>query len=82
MPQLVHRGPVTLSAQIADWLRDRIKAGEFTPMTDPLPSETTLEQELGVSRPTIRKAIEILRDDGLVITVPQRGTFVAGDLDG
>jgi GntR family transcriptional regulator len=43
---------------------------------DPLPSESTLVQEHGVSRGTARRAVAVLRDEGLVFTVPQRGTYV------
>lgn len=65
-----------VSAQIADWLRHRIKAGDFTPDTDRLPSEQELMRWFDVSRDTARRVHEILRDEGLVYTVPQRGTFV------
>jgi DNA-binding GntR family transcriptional regulator len=35
-----------------------------------------LEHEHGVSPVTVRKAIDVLRQEGLVITLPQRGTCV------
>jgi len=41
-----------------------------------LPSESYLQQEYGVSRGTVRMAIGILRDEGLVVTIGGRGTFV------
>ncbi|MDQ2874249.1 MAG: GntR family transcriptional regulator [Actinomycetota bacterium] len=44
----------------------------------PVPSETSLVQEFGVARGTVRRAIEVLRDEGLVLTVQGRGTFVKG----
>jgi GntR family transcriptional regulator len=65
--------------QIAGWLRRRIEAGEFRPGLDPLPSEKELCDLLGVARDTARKAIKVLRDEGLVRTVPHRGTYVADD---
>lgn len=43
----------------------------------PLPSESYLQQRYGISRGTARKAVELLRSEGLVYTVPQRGTYVA-----
>jgi GntR family transcriptional regulator len=62
--------------QIAGWLRARILAGEFRPGVDPLPSEKDLVELFEVSRDTARRAVGALRDEGLVITVPQRGTYV------
>jgi GntR family transcriptional regulator len=62
-------------AQLAGILRGKITAGELTHL-DPLPSESTLVQEYGVSRDTVRRAVAVLRDEGLVFTVPQRGTYV------
>jgi GntR family transcriptional regulator len=31
-----------------------------------------------VSRDTARRAVALLREEGLVVTVPQRGTYVTG----
>jgi GntR family transcriptional regulator len=67
--------PVPAYAQLAGILRKQIEAGKIRP-GDPLPSESSLQQEYGVARGTIRKAIEMLRDHGLVVTVQGRGTFV------
>ena len=70
-----HRDPTPLYQQLAAILRARIKAGEWDEDT-PLPSESYLVQQYGLSRVTVRKAIEVLRQEELVITLPQRGTFV------
>jgi len=72
----------TISGRIAADLRVRIAAGEFPdkpghiPDQTPLPSETALMAQYDTSKDTVRRAIEILRDQGLVFTVPQIGTFV------
>ena len=63
--------------QVAAILRARIESGELAPR-DMLPSESYLQQRYGISRGTARRAVEALRDEGAVYTVPQRGTFVAG----
>jgi len=76
-PEINKRGPVPPHRIVADWLRDQIKAGAWQPMQDPLPAEQTLSDHLGVARDTVRRAINVLREEGLVITVPQRGTYVA-----
>jgi GntR family transcriptional regulator len=67
--------PIPLYTQLADILRERIKSGELPPRSL-LPSESYLQQEQGVSRGTVRMAISILRDEGLVVTISGRGTFV------
>jgi DNA-binding GntR family transcriptional regulator len=71
-----HRDPEPLYRQLAAILRAQIQSGELAP-DEVLPSESYLQQEHGVSRVTVRKAVELLRQDGLVYTLPQRGTYVA-----
>ncbi|MFF0864232.1 GntR family transcriptional regulator [Nonomuraea sp. NPDC003560] len=63
-------------AQVRDELRARIAAGRYR-SGQVLPSETTLVEEFGVARNTIRKAVKALRDEGLITTVPHLGSFVA-----
>jgi DNA-binding GntR family transcriptional regulator len=59
--------------QLADILRARIASGAITSR---LPSERQLQQEFGTAPMTSRKAIRLLADEGLVRTVPGRGSFV------
>jgi GntR family transcriptional regulator len=66
--------PEPVYAQLADILRGQIHRGELVPR-QPLPSETYLVQHYGVSR-TARRAVAVLRDEGLVRTIAQRGTYV------
>lgn len=67
--------PTPLKRQLANLLRAQIESGELEP-GKPLPSESYLQQEHGVSRGTAREAVAILRNEGLVITIQGRGTFV------
>ncbi|USQ89393.1 winged helix-turn-helix domain-containing protein [Streptomyces phaeoluteigriseus] len=60
---------------MAEALRARITSGELPPRT--LVSEVQLEAEFGVARGTVRKATAALREDGLLITTPGMGSFVA-----
>jgi GntR family transcriptional regulator len=62
--------------QLAAILRGRIESGEFTSR---LPGETTLRQEYGLALATVRKAVKVLRDEGLVRTVPGWGSYVRTD---
>jgi GntR family transcriptional regulator len=75
VPQINPRGALPLYRQIASWLRSRIEAGEFRPGEGPLPSEKDLVNLFGVARDTARRAVEALRDEGLVETIPHRGTY-------
>lgn len=61
--------------QLAAILRERIRSGDLGP-ADRLPSEPRLRQEHGIARDTVRAAIKVLRDEGLVVTLPGRGTYV------
>ena len=47
--------------------------------TGPLPSVKRLQLEYGVGRLTVLRSIEILREEGIVFTVPRRGTYVSPD---
>src|SRR5437764_5160310 len=55
--------PKSQYAQIAEELRGRIESGGYPPGS-PLPSESRLAEELGVSRVTINKALTLLRASG------------------
>jgi DNA-binding GntR family transcriptional regulator len=70
-----HLDPTPLWQQLAAVLREMIQSGQLRPR-DPLPSESQLEQEHGVSRGTIRRALAVLRDEDLIVTIAGRGTFV------
>jgi GntR family transcriptional regulator len=62
--------------EIADSLRARVGA---TAAGTLLPSEAELSAEFGVSRVTIRRALEILRDGGLVDARQGFGWYVAAE---
>ena len=64
-------------ATIAVDLRERIALGEFGQL-GALDSEADLGRHYGVSRPTVRKALERLRDQGLVSARHGAGWFVTG----
>ncbi|MBA9003718.1 GntR family transcriptional regulator [Thermomonospora cellulosilytica] len=61
--------------QLADILRGRIASGKY-PVGRRLPSLMELESEFDLNPKTIRKAIDVLRAEGLVQTSPGRGVFV------
>jgi GntR family transcriptional regulator len=62
---------------IANAIADRIGSGVYRP-GDQLPTEPQLRAEFGVSPMTVRRAVNILLDRGLVSTTQGKGTFVRG----
>ncbi|MCK1423049.1 GntR family transcriptional regulator [Bradyrhizobium sp. 182] len=64
-------------AQIADIFRQRIARGVWT-QGFRLPANEELAAEFGVSRVTIRQAVELLARDGVIEAQQGRGTFVTG----
>ena len=65
-----------LYQQVIDLLRGRISDGTWRP-DEALPSEGRLAAELGVSQGTVRKALDELASQHLVVRRQGRGTFVA-----
>lgn len=74
--ELIEDGPVSKHRQLADWLSNRIDAGEFRP-DQRLPSEADLVKEFGIARTTARRTFKVLRDKDIAYTVQGRGTFVS-----
>lgn len=68
-------GPEPAYVQIANWLRQRITSGDLPPGT-PIPSKKQIRQELGVAGQTVDKAVQILKDEGLVATARGLGIYV------
>jgi GntR family transcriptional regulator len=62
-------------------LRDRILSGEVGPEAR-LPSEPSLAEEHGVSRVTVRRALDKLANEGMIERRPGSGTFVSGHIAG
>lgn len=62
-------------AQLADLMRQRIARGALKP-GDRLPSLEELSREFEVARVTVRQALELLWQDGLVSLQQGRGTYV------
>lgn len=68
--------PVPPYRQIAEILRRRIDSGKYPPDTR-IPTESEIIEEFEVARTTARRAVSVLREHGLIYTVPQRGSYVA-----
>lgn len=68
-------GPEPLYVQVAGVIRARIAEGTYQ-IDRRIPGESALAEEFGVARPTVWKAIRVLKDEGLIRGVVGRGTFV------
>jgi len=69
-------GSRPLYAQVRDLLIARISSGAWQP-GDLIPNEFAIARELGVSQGTIRKALDSLAADNLLMRKQGRGTYVA-----
>lgn len=72
--------PKKISSQIADQIRESILSGDFTP-GEKLPPERELAEMFGVSRPSVREALNILSSAGLVMSYQGGGTVVLSLVD-
>lgn len=66
------RLPLTKYHQIYLVLREQLQEGRFS---DGLPAELLLAEQFGVGRVTVRRALEQLVDEGLIVRIAGRGTF-------
>lgn len=70
-----------LYAQLRELLKSQIEDGSFAP-GERIPSEDKLNGLYGVSRITIRRALQELADDGYLVKCPGKGTYVGERIPG
>jgi DNA-binding LacI/PurR family transcriptional regulator len=75
LPSLYRSGATALYRQLADQLRQDIYDGILSEGTQ-LPTEFEFAATCGVSRGTVRQALSLLAEEGLIKRVAGRGTFV------
>lgn len=68
--------PAAKHRHVFETVRDRIQSGDYQP-GDRIPSEATLIEEFGVSRPTVARALQELERRGLVNRRRGAGTYVS-----
>lgn len=78
-PKIYDRSPTPLYIQVASVMRQRIDRGVWSP-GEKISTLEELEREFSVARVTIRQAIELLRQEGLLDAQQGRGTFVSHKL--
>jgi GntR family transcriptional regulator len=75
-PGLDRRSSVPLYYQLQELLHQQIASERFR-VGDALPSEGELCRQFGVSRIVVRQALQVLEDDGEIVRMQGKGTFVA-----
>ncbi len=70
------RSRISLYLQVASVLRERVHSGVWSP-GNKIATLEELEREFHVARVTVRQAVEVLREEGLLQTRQGRGTYVA-----
>lgn len=70
--------PRPLYQQLASLLREQIETHELQP-GDRVPTEAELADRFATSRNTVRLALDVLRNEGLIMTQQGRGAFVRGE---
>lgn len=73
------QSPTPIYTQIVNWISSKITTGVW-PSNYKLPSEIELSDQLNVSRGSLRKAISILIEKGLLTQVHGKGTFVSSHI--
>lgn len=71
--------PRSAYAQVADDLRRKIATGALK-AGQRLDGNARLAERYGVAAMTVRHALGVLRDEGLIVSQQGRGTFIASDL--
>ncbi|MFQ8600079.1 MAG: GntR family transcriptional regulator [Oscillospiraceae bacterium] len=64
-----------LYSQIENYILDDIKSGKLTE-GDMIPPETVLSKDFNVSRPTVRQALNNLVNEGYLVRIKGKGSFV------
>jgi GntR family transcriptional regulator len=77
LASIYDRSRTPLYVQVASVMRQRIDTG-FWLEGDKISTLEELEREFAVARVTVRQAIELLREEGLLDAQQGRGTFVSG----
>ena len=63
---------------VYNWVLDNINSGALK-VGEKLPSENELSERFGLSRQTVRHAVDILEQQKLVLRVRGSGTYVGGN---
>lgn len=76
MKKLLPNASAPLYQQLYDAILEKVKAGDYK-MGERIPSEPELSERYGVSRITVRNAVQQLVDDNVLVKRHGKGTYVA-----
>ncbi len=74
-PEINRVSPVPIYRQLFDAISGQIRDGRLRP-GEKLPSERDLADDLEIGYQTVRRVMGMLREAGLIISSPGKGTFV------
>ena len=74
--QISFNKPKSIVQTVTEFLRESIISGTLTPKEKINPAEIT--KSLGVSNIPLREALRILENEGLIYSLPGKGSWVAG----
>ena len=66
---------VSITNQVVEYLKENIESGDWV-VGDKIPSENKLVEELGVSRSSIRTAVQYLIGLGVLKSYQGKGTYL------
>lgn len=70
-------GPEPIYVQVQNWIMENISSGIWKP-NEKIPSESDLADKLQISRGSLKQAIKQLVEDGVLLQIHGKGTFVKG----
>ncbi|GIQ68946.1 GntR family transcriptional regulator [Xylanibacillus composti] len=70
-------GPEPIYVQVQNWMRGNISSGIWK-ANEKIPSESDLADKLQISRGSLKQAIKQLVDEGVLLQIHGKGTFVKG----
>lgn len=76
MVEIQHDGAIPLNQQLCELIREQIENGTYQ-VGEQIPSESKLGEQYGLSRVTVRSAVDHLVEDNILVRIQGKGTFVA-----
>ncbi len=71
------RGPEPIYVQVQNWMKENISSGIWK-ASEKIPSESDLADQLQISRGSLKQAIKQLVEEGVLLQIHGKGTFVKG----
>lgn len=78
MDHLSYKSPLYI--QLREVIRNKIEEGEYPPGTA-IPSENQLAESYGISRLSVRSALQALEYEGILTSIQGKGVYVSGQKD-